>query len=545
MHPLEALSNAVHPDHVTDPTARAALVRVTARLRPLLHGPWPEPHQLVALAYCELARDRCLIADDPGLGKTIIGITRIVLGAHRMTVIIAPTNVFSEWGDQIRKWLPRMPIHTVTSGAAPLPPAGWCGVILITWGLLIPHCDGLMRIAPSLVIADEAHYGNNPGTPDKPVQRTAALADLVAAVPHAILLTGTPFANKSVELWWLLHMLDPRAWPDEEPFKAIDKQYSQRDDEGHEVTVFDPSGASLDGDGVARPSTFQRRIRQYMCRRLKGSALPGLKAKVYKTVPVVMTADEQRYYQFVEQQFRAWLRNTVGRELIEQGYVVGTPEFHAEILARTEGTLRAEYLAKQGKLRKIVGRIKIPHAVHWIVGMVRSGEPVVVFVEFRDVLGEIAAGLRAFNVKHAIIAGGVNAKERKVHKDAFMSGKIDVVLCSSAGREGLTLTRARFLLHVEQGWTSSSEDQKSDRVHRMTQLRAVQIHRMVVLGTIDVRMSKINNRKRGLIEGTIGAAPVVSGDGPAPRVITVKENTLPATREPLPPVQVARNRPPA
>ena len=505
MHPLEALSAAVDPDAVTEPRARAALVHVTRRLRPLLHGPWPEPHQLIALAYAELAGDRFMCADEPGLGKTIIGLCRVALGGHDYSVIIAPTNVVKEWGEQAAKWLPGYAVHPLTSGRSAVPPAGWRGIVLTTWGLLLVHADELIARRPDFVIADEAHYANNMGTDEAPVQRTAALAALVGSVPHALLLTGTPFSNKAEELWTLLRMLAPRAWPSVEPFKQVDREHAEREAAG---VTFDPNGA--DGGQL---STLQRRIRQWVIRRLKRDAQPDLKAKVYRSLPVALSPEERRYYDFVEQQFKVWLTRKVGDELIAAGYPVGSPELDAAIRARIAGPLRAEYLAKLGRLRQIVGRAKVPHAVAWIVGMVRNGEPVVAFVEHRDVLEGIAAGLRAHGVKHVEIAGKVPAKERQARKGEFMTGRADVCLCSSAGREGLTLTRARHLIHCERVWTSTGQDQASDRIHRIGQKRDATIWQMVVTGTIDARMGRISTRKRTLIEGTIGAAPVVEECG--------------------------------
>jgi SNF2 family DNA or RNA helicase len=64
---------------------------------------------------------------------------------------------------------------------------------------------------------------------------------------------------------------------------------------------------------------------------------------------------------------------------------------------------------------------------------------------------------------------------------------------------GVTLTAASNSLFVERQWSPSMEEQMEDRVHRIGQKRGVIIWYMQIEDTIDERMSKVVEKKRGII----------------------------------------------
>lgn len=488
LHPLEELSDCPHPEKVTSPEGRDAVTRVLERLRLLLRTTdrWPKPFQIVALAYCEIAGDRCLIADEQGLGKTPEAICRILLGGHFPAVVVCTASTFSTWQDELAAWAPRVPIWRLDKRRRTLPPAGWRGVVLVTWDLLRDHALGISALRPRILVADEAHNACNLGTDEEPVQRTRALAWLLERVPHALLLTGTPIKNTAEELWTLLHMLDPRAWPSPDAFSDV----SQEDIDHGQLT------------------RLRRRLRQYMIRRLKEHVLTDLTAKAYSDVPVLLLPAAMAEYKQVERRFEDWLYRAlavrVAREAQRLGRPIDTPELVQEVYKRAERTLRAEYLAKVGYLRRMVGILKAPHAVDWIARTVANGEGVVAFAEHKEVIDAVAAGLRARGVRFVCLVGKTSKDARRNAVASFKAGDVDVFLASQAAREGLTLTRARHVLRIERWWNPALEDQGDDRVHRISQTRDVHVWVMRAANTIDERMGDINRGKRAIVERVVG-----------------------------------------
>ena len=53
-------------------------------------------------------------------------------------------------------------------------------------------------------------------------------------------------------------------------------------------------------------------------------------------------------------------------------------------------------------------------------------------------------------------------------------------------------------------WNSAKENQATDRVHRIGQNRGVQVFKLVTKNTIEERIHEIIERKKHLIEQTIG-----------------------------------------
>jgi len=504
---LVELSTATHPDKVRDPDARAALLRVVAGCRRSLRGDlWPRPWQIVGAAYAALSADRCLIADDQGLGKTGIALLRVLLGNHPLVVVVTTASMFGTWSREAGDWLPGCPVHSLGSEAAPLPPPGWRGIVIVSWALLGAHADGLARIAPSMVIADEAHYATNPEA-----ARSQSLADLVDAVPHVLLLTGTPINNKAAELWALLWMLDSHAWPSPEPFDALDPA------EIAEIAGVDPEGAVAKAVAaalpVAAPPTvsegFKRKLAQFMLRRLKGDTIPRseLPDKEYRTILVNLSPEQRAEYDYVEQNFEEWLEAAL-RAKERAGLALGKGGDNRSVEERVDAAMKAEYLAKMGHLRAIVGRAKGRAAIEWIARKVEDREPVVVFGEHRAVLDAIGEGLTARGIAFGQLVGKIDKKIRSETVKAFQGGRLGVILASHAGKEGVTLTRARHALFVQWWWTSAAQDQGADRIHRIGQTRQTTIWRMTAVDTIDTRLGKISERKRGLVESVIGNALV-------------------------------------
>lgn len=513
MHPLEHLSNACRPADVTNSVAFAALVDVATRLRRNLQSDlWPRPWQMVGLAYCELAQDRCIVADDQGLGKTGIALCRVLLGNHPLTVIVSTASMFDTWRKEINGdpttgqagWLPVCPVHSLGSEDSALPPPGWRGIIIVSWTLLASHVPGLIRLAPSLVIADESHYATNPET-----TRTMALRALTDRAPGVLLLTGTPINNRATDLWELLWMLDSKAWPSPAPFEALEPGDTDVNDAlptDAETRRAMRNAAVID---AAARTPLQRKLSMFMLRRLKRDAIPKseLPDKEYRTLRVVLTERQRAEYDYAEQHFADWLEMTLTAKE-NRAIAAGQRPGERSIDERVDAALKSEYLVKMGYLRRLAGRAKVRAAVEWTARMVANGEPVVVFAEHRDVISAIGNALRARGIVFAELVGKVSKRARGRAVAAFQGGRLKVILASTAGREGITLTNARHALHVQWWWTPTSQDQASDRLHRIGQKRQVQIWRMSATDTIDTRLTGISERKRGLVESLIGNAPI-------------------------------------
>ena len=138
---------------------------------------------------------RCLIANAPGTGKTIVCLSCIRLAPMRLlpTLIVCPASVVRNWRKEARKWVPGVKTHLVEDTNTPLDES--CDMYIISWALLAERWEELARLRPQLIIGDEIHFAKN-----EDALRTQAMSSLCARTPHLLLLSGTPIINEESEL---------------------------------------------------------------------------------------------------------------------------------------------------------------------------------------------------------------------------------------------------------------------------------------------------------------------------------------------------------
>lgn len=189
------------------------------------------PHQyrpLVKLLDPQNPRQRLLVADEVGLGKTIeAGLILAELRARRAlrsVMVVCPKALCLKWqeemwrrfdeefqiyaGDDVRRLVELLEER-----------GGEVGNIRVIVPLQTIRREALLellevnRIPLDLLIVDEAHHLRNPGTLSHKV--VAALAEYAGAV---VLLTATPIQIGNQNLFHLLRILDPAEFEDLDTF---------------------------------------------------------------------------------------------------------------------------------------------------------------------------------------------------------------------------------------------------------------------------------------------------------------------------------------
>jgi superfamily II DNA or RNA helicase len=129
-----------------------------------------------------------------------------------------------------------------------------------------------------------------------------------------------------------------------------------------------------------------------------------------------------------------------------------------------------------------------------------NGLKVVIFAFFRDVLAGVddALGHRA----HGPIHGGMTATRRQQVVDEFTRASGHAILLSQiqAGGIGLNLQAASVVIICEPQIKPTMESQAVARLHRMGQVRKVQVHRILAVDSVDQRMLEILGSKKALFD---------------------------------------------
>ncbi|WP_329256719.1 DEAD/DEAH box helicase [Streptomyces sp. NBC_01478] len=437
-----------------------------AELAERVHAqPLDDTHRRVSLrgyqsfgARFALAQRRVVLGDEMGLGKTvqaIAALAHLAAEGHSHFLVVCPASVLINWTREIgaRSTLRVLRVHGPDRQDAYGEWSERGGVAITTFDTLHTLPTPVERSAkrrktkgdaptgptPAMLVVDEAHYVKNPDT-----RRTKSVALWTERCDRVLFLTGTPMENHVDEFRTLVRHLRPDLLP----------------------TV-------RNGTAAAGPQAFRQSVAPAYLRRNQEDVLTEL--------PALVQVDE-------------WVELGVAdREAYDRA--VGDGNFMA---MRRAAYADAEKSAKLQRLRELVAEAA------------DNGVKVVVFSYFRDVLAAVEQALerplekpekRAKRV-FGPISGSVPAARRQQLVDDFTQAPGHAVLLSQieAGGIGLNLQAASLVVLCEPQVKPTVEHQAVARVHRMGQIRTVQVHRMLAADSVDDRLLTILKNKDRLFD---------------------------------------------
>lgn len=498
------------------------------------------PFQKAGIAYA-VKRKRTLIADPPGLGKTIQAI-----GVHNATgtnrvLVICPASLKVNWSREWRKW----DAHGRSVGIAMSVPKSkteggftrtWTeydwpdtDVVIINYDMLLTFDDHIKDTVWDLVVYDEAHLLKTSTTvrtmcvfggkiaakkkDGKVIEKSRKLEPLRAE--RHVFLTGTPILSKPVELWTIVKACDP---------KGLGKDW--------EHFVYEYCGAyddgfGLDTSGASNLEELNRLLRErFMVRRSKKSVLKELPPKTRELI--LLSADK------LEKPVRKE-KNRIEKALDAFEAMMGVKEEDTgfryirtidTLCARLTAALEAQnseepdwnaavrtlsepeqlMFTELSAAREEVALAKVGLVVDHVAALVAADEPVIVFAYHKSVITEVRARLEKLGIRVGQVTGDVPPNKRQAVVDAFQSGELDVIIGNIlAMGVGFTLTRAQFVVFAELDWVPAMIEQAEDRAWRHGQLNAVFIQHLVVDGSIESRMAMALLEKMGVIFDALDA----------------------------------------
>jgi len=133
-----------------------------------------------------------------------------------------------------------------------------------------------------------------------------------------------------------------------------------------------------------------------------------------------------------------------------------------------------------------------------------SDQKVVVYSQYLGMLDIIEDYLKEHHISYASIRGATQNRGEEVSR--FQNDHTCKVFVGSlrAAGLGIDLTAASVVIHYDRWWNAAREDQATDRVHRIGQVRNVQVFKLVTKGTFEERIATLINRKAQLMDDVIG-----------------------------------------
>ena len=417
------------------------------------------PFQRAGIEFlCKNPNINSLIADPPGLGKTIeaIGFAN-KLGLENI-LIVCPASLINNWKNELLKWfLGPTNIQLIISGKQDLDRK--CNIHIISYSLVINKeiHKFIQKKGPHLSIYDESQYLKNPEA-----KRTIAIyaENLIADKSrYNIALSGTPIVNRPKEIYATLNALCPQA------INNMDyERFAMRYCGGY---------WDLDGfhdDGATNLNELGRRLRDdFMLRRKKADVLTDLPDKFENVVFLDPDKDSKK----------------IMREM---------KAFNANEILRMRGVeITFEGLSE---MRKDLGLAKVPIAAEYLKTLLEGGrDKIVVFGHHREVLDFLFENMEEYNP--VLIHGGTPAIIRQGIVDNFQNDpKYRVFIGGiTACGTGITLTASDYIGFIEPSYVPGENEQVIDRIHRIGQKRNVLAEYLLFEDSLDNNIIKSSTRK--------------------------------------------------
>lgn len=445
------------------------------------------PYQKAGIAYA-MARPSTLIADEMGLGKTIQAIGVINSDPSiKKVLIVCPATIKLNWRRELEKWLVR-PMSTciVESTDNAIPDTS---IVIINFDLIKKWYLTLLARQFDLMVVDECHKVKNPKA-----QRTQYLLGKWDRDPEKILkpitarrrlfLTGTPIVNRPVELWPIVHAIDPQGLG--KSYKGFTNRYCNAHHNGY----------GWDVGGAKNLAELQMKLRtSFMVRRLKQDVLKELPAKRRQIVVITPTGAAAKAVQAEKDEFAK----------ININYEDATRQLTGRTVA----------FERISKVRHATAVAKIPYVISFLQDALEDGDnKVVLFCHHHDVVHAIADAFPG----SAVVTGEVaNMKKRDAEVERFQkdpSCRLFIGNIQAAG-VGITLTASSHVVFAELDWVPGNVSQSEDRCHRIGQTDSVLVQHLVFDDSIDARMAEIIVEKQAMIDSALDNDMVV------PKVETV------------------------
>lgn len=409
------------------------------------------PYQIEGVERLISLNHDAILADEPGLGKTIQVAHYINLTKPLTALIVCPASLRLNWKHELDKWLD----------------SALCLDILSYEGATKLSTD----FKYDLIVFDEAHYLKNP-------KAARTKAGLALPAYRRLFLTGTPIVNRPMDMYPILQSIG---------LKLTLKEFGVRYCNGHLVPVKwgvkagrrVPVKKAWDFSGASNTEELHKLlVDNVMVRRRKKDVLTELPAKVRQVIEIdAPHGDDPELKKVLVQKYGSL--TAAAEALIDDGGIAF-------------GDL-SRYRLEQSKH-------KLPYVINYLDNLMEETDKIVVFAYHREIIEALQNQYPA--AVH--LYGGMSDKEKDAAVTSFQQGDAPLFIGQiTAAGTGITLTASSTVVFAELDWVPGNVIQAEDRCHRMGQTDNVHIVHLVLKDSIDCRMVQALVRKQQIIEEVI------------------------------------------
>lgn len=367
------------------------------------------PHQELAVDFL-LTRKRCILADQPRLGKTFP--TVMASAQHLPVLVVCPAIVKTVWQTAFKRCANLdSTVVTGRAGAMKLPKSD---VVIINYDLIqyVP-VEEFERF--KTLVLDESHRIKN-----HEAKRTKAALWAMEKIPRVYALSGTPIPNRPIELWPLL--------------KGLGIYRGGYYDFAARYAKMWKAPWGLDVSGASNLPELKSLMKPNVLRRKKEDVFKDYKQPQVSLITFDLPVDKRE-------------KNFDADALVENPNAIMAIEGLSEIMLEA-------------------GLQKVKPAAEFIEDKLAEGEPLIVFVHHKEVARLLAEELKKY--KPRTITGETSDKNRTLAISAFQEGETNLIIGNIAAMsEGIDLSRADTVIFVEATWQTSALEQATSRMENV------------------------------------------------------------------------------
>lgn len=509
-----------------------------------------------------------IIADEPGLGKTLEALGGLVeSGAKRVLVFAKVKAIETVWVPEVKRWLGDGAEVYAAQGSLKnrqkvladfLKNAGsgeWDGYdtpgfadrpmsILVcniemarmTKVAFCPgtlgECDGydfncefkrshkvaydqkfpeLFAMTWDAIVVDESHkalIGKNTMSKGITQTRLGMMKLPLRKGGQKVALSGTPFRGKLWNIWGTLNWLRPDVFTS---YWTFAKTYFKVDENRH-------GGMEILGMDPAKEAAFDRMLAPYMLRRTKEEVAADLPPRQYGGTPLDPTDPSSAIGVWLDlepAQARQYKRiESHGEILAADGEALHINGILAELTRRKQFAICDWDIDTDGQTFR-PGKRTASNKYQWLLEFVseraEAGQKVVVASQFTKVVNAFSEWLAADGIESYTLTGETSAKRVAANVAAFNDPE-DVVpvflLNIMAGGESINLDRCcDELVFLDETFIPDDQEQVENRIHRMSNTdHQVTIWYVRSRGTVEEDICRITEGRGALTKGRLDGA---------------------------------------
>lgn len=469
-------------------------------------------HQKTAVKFL-LARKKCILADQPGLAKSISSIAASIEGGFKKVLIITTASLKSTWVRELTTFIDKDDIETVYSTnwnsnkkytifnydiidnfyTIPTETHTETTVVRDKYGNILLDENGnkktktvtkkvksrkkevkekalseskLFQEKFDLVIIDECHKLSKKGTTRYDVIQDFLLR---SKMENIYLLTGTPMTNKPINLYYVLLLIQHQITKDYEYYV---KTYCG----GKKIFNKQINREILLANGATNLEELSEKIKNAYIRRLKKD-IPGMVGKKIHEICYDLTNDEREIYE------NLW------NEYEESKLKIGKTELNKQL---TEGII----------LRQFISKTMVSRTIKFVNDFIEDGQKVFIACCFNNEIDE----LKKYYGERAVIYNGsmTNKQKDKAEKEFLTNKKVMVFIGNLlAAGVGLSLVSSNICVYNSFDYVPSNVEQVQDRINRLNSTKEAEVYFQFFNNTISENVYQTVIKKTLNIDATI------------------------------------------